>query len=139
MNPLTLINAAANVIVAGAVADLALRVFGRPDHPIHTHPVALNTRKFVSSVVICGAVLNIATLSTPSWTEVLLNVGFSLNYLWSSYYDRRTTSSKHSAKPAKVLQQHSTGGSGDPAKTHKGSSAIRIRGKRPAARQNRSV
>jgi hypothetical protein len=62
MNPLTVINAAANVIVAGAVADLALRVFGRPDHP-----------------------------------------------------------------------------SGDPAKTHKGASAISIRGKRPATRQDRSV
>jgi len=139
MNPLTLINAAANVIVAGAVADLALRVFGRPDHPIHAHPVACNTRKLVSSVVICGAVLNIATLSTPSWTEVLLNVGFSLNYLWSSYYDRRTTSSKHSATTAKVHQQRAASGSGDPSKTHKGSSAIRIRGKRPASRQNKSI
>jgi hypothetical protein len=142
MNPLTLINAAANVIVAGAVADLALRVFGRPDHPIHAHPVACNTRKFVSSVVICGAVLNIATLSTPSWTEVLLNIGFSLNYLWSSYYayyDRRTTSSKHSNPPAKIPQQRSASGASDPAKTHKGASAIGIRGKRSAARQNRSV
>ena len=139
MNPLTLINAAANVIVAGAVADLALRVFGRPDHPIHAHPIACNTRKFVSSVVICGAVLNIATLSTPSWTEVLLNIGFSLNYLWSSYYDRRTASPKHSSPPAKVSKQCTASGSGDPAKTHKGAAAIRLGGKRPAARQNRSV
>ena len=139
MNPLTLINAAANVIVAGAVADLALRVFGRPDHPIHAHPVALNTRKFVSSVVICGAVLNIATLSTPSWTEVLLNVGFSLNYLWSSYYDRRTASPKHSNPTAKVSKQRAPSGSGDPTKTYKGATAIRIGGKRPAAGQDHAV
>jgi len=139
MNPLTLVNAAANVIVAAAVMDLALRVFGRPDHPIHAHPVALNTRKFVSSVVICGAVLNIVTLSTPSWTEVLLNVGFSLNYLWSSYYDRRTTNPKHFSPPAKVSKQRSSSGSGDPSKTHKGATAIRVRGKRSAARQDRSV
>ena len=88
MSPLTAINAVANVIVAVAVLDLALRIFGRPDHPIHNYPAALVARKLVSSIVVCGAVLNVATLSTPSWTEVLLNVGFSLNYLWSSYYDR---------------------------------------------------
>lgn len=139
MNPLTIVNAVANVVVAGAVADLALRVFGRPDHPIHAHPVALNTRKFVSSVVICGAVLNVITLSTPSWTEVLLNVGFSLNYLWSSYYDRRTTSSKHSSPATKIPRICTACGSGDPSKTHKGATAIRIGGKRPATRQNHAV
>ena len=88
MNPLTLTNAVANCIVAVAVTDLALRVFGNPAHPIHQQPKLMYARKFASSVVICGAVLNVATLSTPSWTEVLLNVGFSINYLWSSYYDR---------------------------------------------------
>ena len=139
MNPLTIVNAAANVIVAGAVADLALRVFGRPDHPIHAHPVALNTRKFVSSVVICGAVLNVITLSTPSWTEILLNVGFSLNYLWSSYYDRRTTRPKYSSITTEVPGKRSSSGSGDPSKTHKGTTAIGIRRKRPATGQNKSV
>jgi hypothetical protein len=139
MNPLTIVNAVANVVVAGAVADLALRVFGRPGHPIHAHPVALNTRKFVSSVVICGAVLNVITLSTPSWTEVLLNVGFSLNYLWSSYYDRRTTRSKHSSATAEVSGKRASSGAGDPSKTHKGASAIRVGRKRSATGQNKSV
>ena len=117
MNLLTIVNATANVIVAIAVTDLALRVFGRPDHPIHKRPLMLFTRKLVSSIVICGAVLNVATLSTPSWTEVLLNVGFSLSYIWSSYYDR-TSSTKHSASAAKIPRERASSGarnSGDSA------------------------
>ena len=93
MNPLTVANAVANVIVVGAVTDMAIRVFGNSDHRIHAHPELFYIRKFVSSLVICGAVLNIATLSTPNWTEVILNYGFAANYLFSCYYDRFTNRS----------------------------------------------
>ena len=139
MNLLTIINVAANAVVAGAVFALALRVFGRADHPIHAHKPALLARKFVSSIVICGAVLNIITLSTPSWTEVLLNIGFSANYLWSIFYDIRTSSPKHSATATKVSGKRSASGPGDPSKTYKGSSAIRIGRKRSTTGQNKSV
>lgn len=139
MNPLTVANAIANVIVAGAVMDMAIRVFGDKSHRIHQHMELFLIRKAVSSIVICGAVLNIITLSTPSWTEIILNYGFAANYLFSSFYDRRTSNSKHSTASTKVSQQHSTSGSGDPAKTHKGAAAIRVGGKRPAARQNNAV
>jgi hypothetical protein len=115
MELLTIVNAAANCVVAGAVVDLALRVFGRPDHPIHKHPTAFYSRKFVSSVVICGAVLNVITLSTPSWTEVLLNVGFSLNYIWSSYYDR-IANPKHSNRSSKVHKRNASRGTASAAK-----------------------
>jgi hypothetical protein len=116
MNPLTIVNAAANVIVAAAVLDMAFRVFGRPEHPIHKSPWMLGSRKLVSSVVICGAVLNVATLSTPNWTEVILNVGFSLNYLWSSIYDR-VAHTKHPPAPSTVSRKHTSGRASDSAKT----------------------
>ena len=116
MNPLTIVNAVANLIVAGAVLDMAFRVFGRPEHPIHKNPWMLGSRKLVSSVVICGAVMNIVTLSTPSWTEVLLNIGFSLNYLWSSYYDR-AAHTKHSPASGSLPRKHATGRAPDSGKT----------------------
>lgn len=105
MNPLTLANVVANAIVVVAVTDMALRVFGNKNHRIHSHPGMLWTRKLVSSVVICGAVSNIATLSTPAPTEVLLNYGFALNYLFSSFYDR-VANPEYSSSPAAVSKQH---------------------------------
>jgi len=91
MNPLTLANAVANVIVVFAVAGMAIRVFGDPKHNIHQHPELFWIRKFISSLVICGAVLNLFTLSTPNWTEVVLNYGFASNYLFSLYYHDRAS------------------------------------------------
>jgi len=119
--------------------DMAIRVFGDKSHRIHQHPELFYIRKFISSIVICGAVLNIITLSTPNWTEVILNYGFAANYLFSSYYDRRTTSSKHSAAATKIPRICAARGAGDPAKTHKGASAISIGRKRSTPRQNKSV
>ena len=138
MNPLTIANVAANVIVAGAVVDMAMRVFGNPTHRIHQHPELFWIRKAVSSLVICGAVLNIVTLSTPSWTEIVLNYAFAANYLFSSFYDR-TTSSKHPSTTTKISRKCSAGGACDSSKTYKGASAIRIGGKRPASRQNNAL
>lgn len=132
MQLITAINVAANCIVAAAVFRMSLLVFGRASHPLHQHKIAFITRKFVSSVVICGAVLNIATLSTPSWTEVVLNVGFSLNYLWSTYYDS-LTNSKHPSGGAKVHKRNPSGRTANPPKTKPSSAASRQRGKRSAA------
>lgn len=133
MNPLTVINAAANVIVAGAVFDMSIRVFGRPDHPIHQHRIALISRKLISSIVICGAVLNIITLSTPSWTEVLLNVAFSLSYAWSSFYDRHAHS-KHSANAKEIPRKRPSGGSRSVGKAKPNPATSGTGRKRSAAR-----
>jgi len=42
--------------------------------------------KAVMAVTICGAAANIVTLSTPSWSEILLNLGASGNWLFLSFY-----------------------------------------------------
>jgi len=81
--------------------DMAIRVFGDKTHRIHQHIELFWIRKTISSIVICGAVLNVITLSTPSWTECLLNFGFAANYAFSSFYDRRTAIQKPAPlKPA---------------------------------------
>jgi len=74
--------------------DMAIRIFGDKTHRIHQHIELFWIRKTISSIVICGAVLNVVTLSTPSWTECLLNFGFAANYAFSSFYDRRTAIQK---------------------------------------------
>jgi len=132
MNPLTLANAVANAVVVVAVTDMALRVFGNKEHRIHGHPGMLWTRKLVSSIVICGAVSNLATLSTPAPTEVLLNYGFALNYLFSCFYDR-FANSQHSAGAAKVPQQRAARRASGARKTNPNSAPRRSGRKRDAS------
>jgi hypothetical protein len=132
MNPLTIANAVANGIVAVAVVDMAIRVFGNPKHRIHSHPELFYIRKFVSSIVVCGAVLNVVTLSTPSWTEIILNYGFAANYLFSSYYDRFTNTAD-SKISAEIPKRRTAGRPPSAAKTSPHSAPGRKRGKRSAA------
>jgi hypothetical protein len=108
MNPLTAANAAANGIVIISVAGMAVRVFGDSEHQIHAHRELFYIRKFISSLVICGAVLNLATLSTPNWTEVVLNYGFAANYLFSLYYHDRTTRSANPKNAGTLPKQRPT-------------------------------
>jgi len=133
MNLLTTANAAANLIVVIAVADMAIRVFGNPEHKIHSHPELFYIRKFVSSLVICGAVLNLITLSTPSWTEIVLNYGFAANYLFSCYYDR-LTSSKHSKASREVSRVNASCGAGCTGACKASLASSGTRRKRPTSR-----
>jgi hypothetical protein len=132
MNALTIANAIANVIVAGSVVDMAIRVFGNPKHRIHSHSELFYIRKFISSLVICGAVLNVVTLSTPSWTEVVLNYGFAANYLFSSYYDRFTSPSNPKA-PREVPKRRTPSRPSSTAKAKPSAATGGTRRKRPAA------
>jgi hypothetical protein len=132
MNPLTIANAVANGIVAIAVVDMAIRVFGNPKHRIHSHPELFYIRKFISSLVISGAVLNVVTLSTPSWTECLLNAAFAANYCFSSYYDRFTNTAD-SKISAEVPKRRTAGRPPGATKTSPRSATGRKRGKRSAA------
>jgi hypothetical protein len=112
---------------------MAIRVFGNREHRIHCHPELFWIRKAISSMVICGAVLNIATLSTPSWTETLLNLAFAANYCFSSYYDRLARP-QHPARPTKVSQRNTSSGNTSSRKAKPGSSTSVYRGKRTSTR-----
>jgi hypothetical protein len=112
---------------------MAIRVFGNRKHRIHDHPELFWARKAISSLVICGAVLNIATLSTPSWTECLLNYAFALNYCFSSFYDR-FTSPVNPADATKVSQRNTPRRAPSAGKTAKSAAPSVYRGKRTSTR-----
>jgi len=65
---------------------LLFRIFGKQDSRVWKHPVKAMLYKAVMAVTICGAAANIVTLSTPSWSEILLNLGASGNWLFLSFY-----------------------------------------------------
>ena len=133
MNPLTAANAVANGIVIVSVAGMAVRVFGDSQHQIHAHRELFYIRKFISSLVVCGAVLNLATLSTPNWTEVVLNYGFASNYLFSLYYHDRTARSANSKVSREVSKRRPSSRSSGAAKTKSRTSASGNGRKRPSA------
>jgi hypothetical protein len=83
---ITLLNGAANSVLAISALHLLLRVFGHENSPIWKKPWAAFLCKLATTVTVCGAVSNILTFSTPVWTEFILNVGVSLNFLWISFY-----------------------------------------------------
>ena len=133
MNPLTLANALANVVVALSVAGMAIRVFGDAKHNIHQHPELFWIRKFISSLVICGAVLNLFTLSTPSWTEVVLNYGFATNYLFSLYYHDRTSRPSNTGTATAIPKRRAARWPSGVAKAKPSAATSGARRKRPAA------
>lgn len=102
MTAATLINATANGILAVSALHLVFRVFGHPESAIWQKPWAALLCKTATTVTVCGAFWNLLTLSSPAASEVMLNIGISLNFLWISFFYDRPTCSKHSGISSKV-------------------------------------
>ena len=86
MHITTLLNLAANSLLICSSVHLLFRIFGKQDSRVWKHPIKAMLYKAVMAVTICGAAANIITLSTPSWSEILLNLGASGNWLFLSFY-----------------------------------------------------
>jgi hypothetical protein len=109
MTPATVINATANAILAVSALHLVFRVFGHPESAIWRKPWAAVLCKTATTITVCGAIWNLLTLSSPAASEVMLNIGISLNFLWISYffYDR-ASSTDHSRVSSQVPRRNST-------------------------------
>lgn len=86
MNILTAINVISNLIILTSVFMFIISVFGRADHPIWQTKFKAYLAKIGLCISGCGALANILTLPTPNSTEIVLNVGLSLNFAWLSLW-----------------------------------------------------
>ena len=105
-NILTLINLISNTIIATSVFMFIISVFGRADHPIWDVKWKAYLAKIGLCISGCGALLNIINLSTPALTEIVLNIGLSLNFLWISiwqYSETKKAKLKHKKHSTKKL------------------------------------
>lgn len=102
MNVLTIINLASNLIIFTSVFMFIISVFGRADHPIWETKWKAYLAKVGLCVSGCGALLNVINLSTPILSEIVLNVGLSLNFLWISAWQL------HEVKKANSKKKHSS-------------------------------
>lgn len=98
MKALTIINLVSNLIIFTSVFMFIISVFGRANHPIWETKWKAYLAKVGLCVSGCGALLNVVNLSTPAATEIVLNVGLSLNFLWISAWQLHETK-KNQRKP----------------------------------------
>ena len=84
---MTEINLICNIVIAVSMMAFIVFAFGRKDSLMYKLPtVETNLVKAGLSVIAAGAVFNALTLSTPPWTEVLLNVGLALTFCWAAIF-----------------------------------------------------
>jgi len=86
MSSYTIINAIANCTTAISAIGLLVHIFGDPTNSIWDNKIKAWLAKVGLTIAICGAVSNVLTLSTPAYTEILLNVGMSLTFFWLSWW-----------------------------------------------------
>lgn len=137
MQTLTLLNLAANSLLICSSIHLLFRIFGNKDSKVWRKPHTAMLYKAVMGITICGAAANIITLSTPNWSEVVLNLGASGNWLFLSFYLYDYTSYTHDTSTHPTVHKYNaTRRSGDPAKAKQGSAPSGKRWKRPTPRQD---
>jgi len=82
----TLINLVANSLLICSSVHLLYKIFGNKNSKVWQTPYMAMLYKGVMGITICGAAANIITLSSPSWSEIVLNLGASGNWLFLSFY-----------------------------------------------------
>jgi hypothetical protein len=86
VNIYTIINAVANCATAMSAIGLLIHIFGDPDNTVWNNKIQAWLAKAGLSILICGAISNVLTLSTPVKTEILLNCGMSITFFWLSLW-----------------------------------------------------
>ena len=125
MTAATLINATANGVLAVSALHLVFRVFGHSESAIWRRPWAAVLCKAATTVTVCGALWNLLTLSSPAASEVMLNIGISLNFLWISFFYDRPTRTKHPGAAGKISGRDTTRGAANPRRRKTRASASR--------------
>lgn len=95
----TVVNFVSNLVIFTAVVANILYVFGPIESAIQKHSIAKAVGKLCLAVTACGAILNMATLSTPARSEILINVGLAFTFLWLAWWHYKTI--KKPTKPIK--------------------------------------
>ena len=101
MSLLTFINLLSNCIIGTSILLFIVSVFGRRDHPIWENEYRAYLAKVGLGISGCGALLNVLYLSTPPITEIVLNIGLSMNFCWLSWWQH--AESKRSTKDKKKV------------------------------------
>ena len=83
----TIINLIANSFITLGMTFFILGVFGRKSQTVEN----LNKlERFLLKVALCatasGSLYNVLTLSTPNNSEIILNTGLGLLFIWAAWF-----------------------------------------------------
>jgi hypothetical protein len=81
-----LINAFCNVVICLSVTAFIVFVFGRLDLTAKFGIIQRWIVKTGLSLVAAGALFNFITLSNPPFTEIVMNVGLAILFLWAAIF-----------------------------------------------------
>lgn len=81
------INAVANLTIAISMVFFIIFVFGSKNKIINAMPKYESFPvKLGLSFISCGSFLSFLTLSNPQETEIIMNVGLALVFLWAALF-----------------------------------------------------
>jgi hypothetical protein len=111
--------------LAVSALHLVFRVFGHPESAIWQKPWAALLCKTATTITVCGAFWNLLTLSSPAASEVMLNIGISLNFLWISFFYDRPSRTQHPRIPSKVSGGNASSRAASPRQRKKSAATSR--------------
>jgi hypothetical protein len=81
-----IVTAVANSTTAFSALGLLIHIFGDPDNSVWDNNIKAWLAKSGLSVIVCGAIANVLTLSSPATSEIVLNCGMSLTFFWLNWW-----------------------------------------------------
>ena len=82
-----LINFICSIVLTIAFTFFIIFTFGRQSSKLNKLPwYESYLVKLGLGFCAAGALLNALTLSNPAWTEILLNCGLAILFIWASYF-----------------------------------------------------
>jgi hypothetical protein len=82
----TSVNLVANLFISFSAFTMLINVFGDPHNKVWHQPLKAWIAKLGLTMSTCGALWNVYTLSTPSRSEVLLNMGIAASFFLMSWW-----------------------------------------------------
>lgn len=89
------VNELANAVMMVSVIMFYIYIYGDASKVVHRWSfVGHWTLKFGLIGIILGSLLNVLTFSNPPLTEVVLNVGLAMTFVWAYLFHRKMFASK---------------------------------------------
>lgn len=86
MEAIKLINAFCNVVICISISAFMIFIFGRLDLTAKFGTVQRWIVKSGLALIAAGSLFNFLTMSVPPVTEVILNVGLAIIFLWAAVF-----------------------------------------------------
>ena len=82
-----IINSIASICIALGMMFFIIGVFGRKSQVVENlHPIERLLLKIALSATASGALFNVLTFSHPEESEIVLNVGLGLLFIWAAFF-----------------------------------------------------